>query len=245
MYPVNLFLATRAIKARTLPLPDLFDICTTFPARLPGPAINPILLLEISGIAVAANEIAQAAAACFYRAPEGFLDCLRQSRASSRSNPAGSVGGINTGKKERFVCVNVSDADDNAAVHQYLFNAGATVSGFAIKQLAVERFGKGFGSQVRQQGVIGGISRSPQHSPKATGIPKTENHAVIQEQIDMIVLLWSDISCKGQQSQAAGHAEMQDQRASTAVEQEVFSATRYRSDFQAAKRSLKFRHRPA
>jgi hypothetical protein len=147
---VNLFLATRAIKTRTLPLPDLFDICTTFSARLPGPAINPILLLEISGIAIAANEIAQAAATCFYRAPEGFLDCPRQSRASSRSNPAGSDGGMNASKKERFVCVNVSDTDDNAAVHQYLFNAGATVSGFSVQQLAVECFGKGLGSQVRQ-----------------------------------------------------------------------------------------------
>jgi hypothetical protein len=93
--------------------------------------------------------------------------------------------------------------------------------------------------------VVRGISRSPQHSPKAARIPKTENHAVIQEQIDMVVLLWGDISCKGKQSQAARHAEMQDQRARAAVEQKVFSTTRYRSDFQAAKRSLKVWHRPA
>jgi hypothetical protein len=93
--------------------------------------------------------------------------------------------------------------------------------------------------------VVRGISRSPQHSPKAARIPKTKNCAVIQEQIDMIVLLRSDISRKRQQSQAARHAEMQDQRARASAEQEVFSASRYRSDFQTAKRSLKIWHRPA
>lgn len=61
----------------------------------------------------------------------------------------------------------------------------------------------------------------------------------------MVMFLRGSVSCTGYESQASGHTEVQDQSARAAVEQEVFSTTHDRSDFQTRKRLLKVWHRPA
>ena len=60
---MNLFLAARAIKSRTLALHNLFDRCVTDPARLTRTAIHHIALLKVTGLAIAVGKIAQGAAA--------------------------------------------------------------------------------------------------------------------------------------------------------------------------------------
>ena len=125
-------LASWTIKTRTLSLPDLLDICTTLPAALPGSTIHQISLLKTARVTIATHKIAQTAASRFNRKIECVLYCLGQFCASAQPKPASGSGGIDARSKERFVSVNIPDADDDAAVHQHFFDAGATTPGCLV-----------------------------------------------------------------------------------------------------------------
>jgi len=75
------------------------------------------------------------------------------------------------------------------------------------------------------------IDLSPQESAKAAWIAIAQNASVLENQIDMFVLLHG--LRLGQHSQAAGHAQMHDQRAVCEVEQQIFGAARESAQFVA------------
>jgi hypothetical protein len=54
--------------------------------------------------------------------------------------------------------------------------------------------------------------RTPEQRAKSARVSIAQNTAVIQQQIDMIVLFWRDSGAG--QTQTAGHAEVHDQSAS-------------------------------
>lgn len=62
-----LLLALRTIEAGALSLLDLFDGGAALAAGLADAAVDPVVLLEVAGFAVAVDEVAQRAAALLDR----------------------------------------------------------------------------------------------------------------------------------------------------------------------------------
>jgi hypothetical protein len=61
-----------AVEGGTLSLHDLTYRRIAYPARLAGPGIRKVVLLEVAGLPVDIDEIAQAAAALLYGRSENF-----------------------------------------------------------------------------------------------------------------------------------------------------------------------------
>ena len=95
---------------------------------LAGAAIDAVLLLEIAGVAVAVDEIAQGAAARGDRQIQDVLHSRRQSGAAVLAQPSGCGFRADAGGKQRFVGVDVADADDDVAVHQELLDRGSAAA---------------------------------------------------------------------------------------------------------------------
>jgi len=74
----RLSLAIRTVKTRTLPLRNMNDGYTAFPAWLPGSSIHPVLLLKVARMAFAVDKITQAAPARLNCSIERFLYRLHE-----------------------------------------------------------------------------------------------------------------------------------------------------------------------
>ena len=169
------------------------------------------ILNKMNGpIAATIDKIAQATAAGFNRQLECDLYRLHQFFASACPESTGGSHGRNAGAKKRFTSVNVSYPYDNAAVHQYFLDARAPPPRPPIQQWSGECFREWFGSELRQQRMLHDIGLSPEHRAKTSRITQAQNHTIIQNQIDMVMLSRRGYRRGRQQPQASGHSEMQD-----------------------------------
>jgi len=146
-----LFLAKRTVKARTLSLPDLRDMRSALPAGLARPPIYPVLLLEIARLAVAIDEITQAASPGLDCKIERFLYCFREFPVPVQTDLAGRGKRIDMRVEQSLASVNIAHSRDDPAIHQHLLDAGAAASRFFIEHQAVEFGIQGLRTKLGQQ----------------------------------------------------------------------------------------------
>ncbi len=137
------------------------DACTAGGTGLAGAVINAEVLAEIARRSVLAQEIAQGRAALANRVFEHVPDGVRQSGQALGCDARGRPGGVDSGHKEGFAGVDVADADHGARVHQSFFDGTAAPGAGGFEAGAVECTVEGFGPEVVQQRVFGGIGFGP------------------------------------------------------------------------------------
>ena len=103
-------------------LHDLFDRCATYAARQPRAIIDEIVELEIATLAIAADEVAQRAAALFDRGGKRHAHGVCKQIVTNQRDAAGWRGRPDSGTKKAFRRVNVAHADDDLARQQCLFH---------------------------------------------------------------------------------------------------------------------------
>jgi hypothetical protein len=205
-------------------------------AGLVGTAIYPILLLKISGLSATINKIAQGAPACFNGQFERDLDCLHQFFTSNCPELTGSGHGSNASAKKRFISVNVSHPYNDPAIHQHFLDARASPPGSLVQQWSGKCLCERLGSKLRQQWMFHDVRMSPEYRTEASRITQAQNNAIIQKQIGMVMLFGETVRTRRQQSETAGHTEMQDQRSLAAIQQDIFSAPHDPANFRAPHR---------
>ena len=177
--------------------------------------------LRLAMLAVGADVVAQARAAGADRRAQDVLDRFGKPRAARKRQPVRRRARIDAGAKQALARVDVADADDAPPVQQELLDRRAMLSGERIKARRVERARQRLDAEVREQRMrVHGILR-PQDGAEAPRIAQPQ-HAVAEHEIEVIVLLRRRARC--QHAQAAGHAQMQDQMAVAAIDQQVLAA---------------------
>jgi hypothetical protein len=199
------------------------------------------LLLKISGFSATINKIAQGAPPCFNGQFERDLYCLHQFFASNCPELTGSGHGSNASAKKRFISVNVSNPYNDPAVHQHFLDARPPSPGSLVQQWSAECLCEWLGPKLRQQCMIHDVRIRPEYRTEASRITQAQNNAIIQNQIGMVMLFGRTVRTRGQQSETAGHTEMQDQRSLAAIQQDIFSATRDPANFRAPQRLVQIR----
>src|SRR5262249_2984934 len=120
----ELSLAHRAERRRATAVARRADRCAAHPARLARAPVDVVLQLEIAGVAVAVDVVAQR------RAP--FVDRLGQRRAngideSCETRPRQALRlrrRADAGAKQRLVRIDVAYADDDMVVHEHELDRG-------------------------------------------------------------------------------------------------------------------------
>src|SRR5574340_560491 len=151
-------LTDRAIEGRPLALAQLLYGGTAPAARLSGPAIDEVVLLEIALFAIAVHIVAQAAAALLYRCAQHFPDASSQSRAAFLAEPAGGELRPDAGAEQRLVGIDVAHPDHHMAVHDDLLDGGGALARGGVEVVGVEPALQGLGAECRQQGVLRDIA---------------------------------------------------------------------------------------
>ena len=191
------------------------------PARFSSAVIHQVLLLEIAGIPVSVQKIAQRAAARGERILQRFLHCLRQASASRPAQPTRRRQRMDAGPEQRLARIDVSDADDDRMVHQQLLDGDAPGARGTIQVVAVELTGKRLDAQVREQAMLLRITRLPQQASEPPRVAQAQQR-LPESQVHVVVDLRRFRT--GYDPQAAGHAQMNDQTAVVEVDQQVLGA---------------------
>src|ERR1041384_4205802 len=238
----GLLLAGRTIKRRPLSLLDLPNDGSTAAARLPRPVVDPIALLEVAGIAVGADEVAQARAAGADRRAPRPLDRRPEPGAPFKRQLSRRHARMDAGEEQALVRIDVADADDAPTVHEEPLDAGAMRPGELMQALRMQLARERLDAEVNQQRMRVDVGAGPQHRAEAARIAQPQN-PVTKLKVEVIVLLRR--SAGGQHAQAPGHSQVQDQMAVAAVDEEVFAAALYRAHLAPREAVHVLRHRPA
>src|SRR6201991_4190684 len=111
-------LTGRTIVSGTLPLHDLSDRRFANPARQPRAIIDEIIELEVAALTVAADKVAQRAAAFFDRGGKRHAHGIRKEFVTYERHAAGLRSRPDARAKEAFRSVNVAHADHDLAGEQ-------------------------------------------------------------------------------------------------------------------------------
>ena len=122
---------------------------------------------------------------------------------------AGRVGRM-PGAEQRFVGVDVSNADDQVIVHQRQLDRGAAFTRRAMQIVGVELRGKRLGAEPGEQRVRRCGLRRPEYRAEASRVVIAQHHTVAELDVDVIVgLLGRPVAVY---AQASGHSQMHDER---------------------------------
>ena len=119
---------------KTAALAD-FDRLNRVVALWAGPAgssVNIERLLKVARLALFIDKVFQCGAALGNGLGEYGLDAVGKFLITLAGNPPGLTVGMNAGQKKRFTGVNIAYADDNAAVHDEIFDRHDPVGGALI-----------------------------------------------------------------------------------------------------------------
>ena len=131
---------------------------------------------------------------------------------------------MDTGLEKTFTRVDITDADDDIAGQQHLFDGCAAIARLAMKKYREIIRSQWLNTQTAQQGVRLDIAfrlRMPEHRAEAARVSKPHDLRA-QQQIEMIMFLGR--MTFRQHAQVTGHAQMNDQRAVREMNQEIFTA---------------------
>src|SRR6266851_9194803 len=123
--------------------------------------------------------------------------------------------------EQAFVRVNVPDPDHDVGVHQQLLDADVAAARGPIEELRRELFAERLDAEPGEQGMSERVAVVPQHQAEAARIAQAQRDAA-ENEVHMIVL-----ERKGprvDQPQAPRHAQVHDERAGVALEQQILSA---------------------
>ncbi len=101
-------------------------------ARLSGPVIYEISLLEIARLTIHTNEVAQSAAPLGNGSCKGGLNRLCQQSIPCQTDAMCCHLGVNARPEKTFRGINISHSDHYVARQQHLFYGGMAVSGLSI-----------------------------------------------------------------------------------------------------------------
>ena len=211
-----------AVIRRALPLDDGRYGPITVQTRLVFAAIDGKLLLEITGLPVAPVEIPERSTARADRFLQHRADRVRERLVTGQRDTSRSSFRIDSGEEQRLAGVNVADADDDAGIHDELFHGDAPTVGSLPQILAIELVAERLRAQVFQEPVIAGIV-TPVQGAEAPRVPEAQRTPGFEFDVDVIVharrrIVFDD-------TDAPGHAEVQDGGAVGRVDQQVFGAT--------------------
>src|SRR5690348_473708 len=144
-------LAARAVEGSALPLPDVPDGCAGDAARIAFAAVHVIVELEVPRLARRIDVVAQRAAALGDGFGEHVAHRVDEAREARLRKPAGGHGGPDAGTEQRFVGVDVADADDEVIVHERLLDRDAAPARDAPQVIRIECRIERLGAQVPQQ----------------------------------------------------------------------------------------------
>src|SRR5712692_5412282 len=216
-------MAGRAEKARTLALARHSYRGPADPARQRGAVVDVVVLLEITRGAVRVHEVAQARPAGGERGEKRVLHGRDQSLAARAREAPGARARMDARPEQAFVRVDVPDSDHDVGVHQQLLDADIAAARGAIEKLRGEALAERLDSEAGEQGVAGDVPGAPQHHAEAARIAKTQRRAA-ENEIQMIVLAWGRL--RVDHAQAPRHAQMHDERAAVALEQQILATPR-------------------
>jgi len=223
-------LASRTIKCGALCLFDFPNELAADTTGLAGAAVGEILLLKIPRAAVGMNEVTQAAATGCDGGKERFLDDGHEALQARERNLACRRTRVDAGAKQAFGCIDVADADNAVAIHERWLDGCLDTLEMIFKPQRIKGRVKRLDAELGEQGMLANIAREPQHRTKATRIAQAQG-GVFKHQIDVIMFLRRRarrVRCVrffiGQQAQAAGHAQVNEQMADTKIQQQVFCA---------------------
>lgn len=102
------------------------------------------------------------------------------------------------------------------------------MAGEVVEMAGGEVGTEGFGAEVFEEGVEGGVAVDPLDGAEAAGVVKAEFHAGVEAEGDVVVFAPGDGG--GEDAEAAGHAEVDEEGAARGVEKEVFASARAGED---------------
>src|SRR5690554_2703093 len=144
-------LATPAIHAGALAELHFLQGAAALLAELARAPVDEQLLLEIAGLAVAADEVAQGGAAALDGDRQDALDLRGQALVARPGNRAGGLARIDAGGEQRLAGVDVADADHHRVVHDERLHRHAPAPRQLEQPGAVERLGERLRPQLAQQ----------------------------------------------------------------------------------------------
>jgi hypothetical protein len=116
--------------------------------------------------------------------------------------------------------VNISDSGNEPRVHQQLLDRYPTITRQAEQRLAVERLGERLDAEPGQQWMHAGVARPPDHGAEAARVAHSQD-LFPDTQVEMIVRTGR---LGGRyHAQAARHAQMHDERAAIAFDDQVLA----------------------
>src|SRR5690606_30781905 len=125
------------------------------------------------------------------------------------------------GAEQAFRGVDVADADDGMAVHEKeLDGRGATTRG-GMQPVAGEGIRERLDAQRSDEGMSRGIVPDPERGAETARVAQAQGLSA-EDEIEMLVL--PRRLAGGHQAQAAGHAQVQDQRTLFEAEQQILAA---------------------
>ena len=168
-------MAARAVVRRALSLLDLANDVAAAPARLPGTVVDPVALLEIPGVAVGADEVAQGRAAGADRCAQGVLDRGSELGAALERELSRRGARMDAGEEQALVRVDVADTDDAPAVHQERLDAGAVRPRELVQPRRMQRARQRLDAKVHEQRMRIDVRGGPQHRAEAARVAQAKN----------------------------------------------------------------------
>ncbi|CAN0623584.1 protein of unknown function [Burkholderia multivorans] len=220
-------LAGRTIVGGTLALHDLSDRRAAYAARHARAIVDEIFLLEIAAFAVAADEIAQRAAALVDRGRKRRAHRVGEPLVTRQRHFSGGRGRADARAKEALGRIDIADTDDDVAGEQRLLHRDRAPARARMQERAGERRRERLDAEAREQRMrvdVAGLARVPQHRAEAARIAKAQ-HERVEDPVDVVVLRGGGRRAVGRQhAQRARHAEMHDEPARVGFEQQVLAA---------------------
>lgn len=237
-------LASRAIIAGALANNAPTYWLSAAGAGLAQSIIHPEQWYEETRVAVLADEIPQRRAAPLDGLVQGIPHRHGQPLVSPGADAARGAGWMDSGAVKRLAGIDVAHAHDDTAVHDERLGGNPAAPGLSIQVVAVEGLGQRFGAQGLEQWMPFRRPGRPQHAAEPSGVAKSQASAVVELDIQVIVLFRPPRTW--QNPQAARHAEMNHQVSAIHPDQQVLGPAVDALDALARQLQGKpARHRPA
>jgi hypothetical protein len=123
-----LVLALRTIDGTAATQSGFFQGVATGFARFASPSVRIQLLLKIPGLAMTIHKVTQGCASALDGKSKNPAHLFCQPVKASGADASGSAQGVYPGFEERFVGVDIPDADHDMTVHQKAFDGGAAAA---------------------------------------------------------------------------------------------------------------------
>jgi len=130
---------------------------------------------------------------------------------------------MNARAKQRFRRIDVADSDDHVRIHDEVLHGTSPARGAFMQVGGREPGIERFGSEGREELMAGRIAGRPNHQPKASRIAQPQDPAGAEVDLDMVV--GKTRLGRIDDTQTAGHPEMNDEGAGFETEQQILCPT--------------------